>query len=185
VGKFAHPARFTGPATLATLPMHRALFVKLIFLVSLLLAGAASGQAQWFTVLGDPANPAVDTIEVDPSPLSVTVEAQTMRVRVNRGKLRKSWDGVPYRSYVSDVVFDCASKKARYANLVFYMEPLWQGRSHNTSTYTRDNPRWMEFRDVSPNPTRQIIRAACESGRVKTSDAPGSLHPFEDAIQSL
>lgn len=159
---------------------------RLVALMCLLvLAGAAGAQPVWFTVLGDPANPAVDTIEVDPSPLSVSVEAQTMRVRVSRSKLRKSWDGVPYRSYVSDVVFDCANKKARYSALVFYMEPLWQGKSHNTSTYTRDNPRWMEFRDVSPNPNRQIIRAACESGRVKTSDVPGHGYPGENNIQSL
>lgn len=154
-------------------------------MVGLVLGCAAWGQTQWFTVLGDPANPAVDTIEVDPSPVSVTVEAQTMRVRVSRSTLRKSWDGVPYRSYVSDVVFDCANKKARYSALVFYMEPLWQGTSHNTSTYSRDKPRWMEFRDVRPNPNQQIIRAACESGRVKTSDAPGMLYPAEDASQSL
>ena len=158
---------------------------KFVLACCLLLAVPAWAQDIWFTVLGDPANAAVDTIEVDPSPLSVTVEAQTMRVRVSRSKLRKSWDGVPYRSYVSDVVFDCASKKARYTSLVFYMEPLWQGKSHNTSTYTRDNPRWMEFRDISPNPNRQIIRAACESGRVKTSNVPGSLSAGEDSLQPL
>jgi hypothetical protein len=142
-------------------------------------------QTHWFTVKGDPANPAVDTIEVDPSPVSVTAEAQTMRVRVSRAQLRKNWEGVPYRSYESDVVFDCANKKARYTSMVFYMQPLWQGRSHNTSTYTRDNPRWMEFRDVYPNPTRQLIRAACESGRVKTSHLPGHPSAGEDVFQSL
>jgi len=159
--------------------------VKKFFLACLLLAGAALAQPLWFTVLGDPANPAVDTIEVDPSPVSVTPDAQTMRVRVSRAQLRKNWEGVPYRSYESEVVFDCTSRKARYTTMVFYMQPLWQGPSHNTSTYTRDNPRWMEFRDVRPNPNRQIIRAACESGRVKTSDVPGSLYPLEDYIQSL
>ncbi len=151
----------------------------------LVLGCAAWGQTDWFTVLGDPANPGVDTIEVDPSPLSVTVDAQTMRVRVSRGELRKNWEGLPYRSYESEVVFDCSHKKARYTSMVFYMQPLWQGPSHNTSTYTRDNPRWMEFRDVRPNPNRQIIRAACENGRVKTSDVPGMLLPAEDAVQAL
>ena len=151
----------------------------------LLGASLAFGQASWFTVTGDPANPAVNTIEVDPSPLSVTVEAQTMRVRVSRDKLRKSWEGVPYRSYESDVVFDCGNKTARYATIVFYREPLWQGASHNTSVYTQANPRPMLFRDVKPNPTAQIIRAACESGRVKTSDVPGQREPGENASQSL
>lgn len=162
------------------------LFVKKFVLVcSLLLGSATWAQVTWFTVLGDPANPSLDTIEVDPSPLSVTAEAQTMRVRVSRAKLRKSWDGVPYRSYESEVVFDCVNKKARYTALVFYMQPLWQGSSHNTSTYTRNNPRWMEFRDVSPNPKKQIIRAACESGRVKTSDVPVDVLQREEAVQSL
>lgn len=166
--------------------MRQELPVKKFFVVCcLLLAGSVWAQVNWFTVLGDAANAAVDTIEVDPSPLSVTVEAQTMRVRVSRSKLRKSWEGVPYRSYESEVVFDCSNKKARYSTIVFYMQPLWQGSAHNTSAYTRDNPRWMEFRDVSPNPTRQIIRAACESGRVKTSDVPGQLYLAEDAIQAL
>lgn len=165
--------------------MHQALSVKSVLLACLLLAGSAWGQTLWFTVKGDPADPSVDTIEVDPSPVSVTAEAQTMRVRVSRRTLRKSWDGVPYRSYVSDVVFDCVQKKARYSALVFYMEPLWQGTPHNTSTYSQDKPRWMEFRDVRPNPNQQIIRAACESGRVKTSDAPGMLSPAEDASLAL
>lgn len=152
-----------------------------------LIAGAscAWSQTAWFTVMGDPANPVVDTIEVDPTPLSVTVEAQTMRVRVSRSKLRKNWEGVPYRSYESDVVFDCAHKKARYASMVFYMQPLWQGAPHKTSAYTRENPRWMEFRDVSPNPSRQIIRAACESGRVKTSDGSGPLDFADLPLHSL
>jgi hypothetical protein len=160
-------------------------FVKIFLLAGLLLGGGAWAQTQWFTVKGDPANPALDTIEVDPSPVSVTVEAQTMRVRVSRAQIRKSWDGVPYRSYESEVVFDCANKNARYTAMVFYMQPLWQGKSHNTSTYTRDNPRWMEFRDVRPNPKQQIIRAACESGRVKTSDVPVDVLQREEAIQSL
>ena len=159
--------------------------IKLVLLACLLWAGLAWGQTAWFTVLGDPANPAVDTIEVDPSPLSVTVETQTMRVRVNRDKQRKNWEGVPYRSYESDVVFDCAHKKARYASMVFYMQPLWQGKPHNTSAYTRENPRWMEFRDVSPNPSSKIIRAACESGRVKTSDLPGALDFADNPLHSL
>lgn len=158
---------------------------KFALVFCLVLAGSACAQVTWFTVLGDPANPSLDTIEVDPSPLSVTAETQTMRVRVSRAKLRKSWDGVPYRSYESEVVFDCAARRARYSAMVFYMQPLWQGQSHNTSNYTRSNPRWMEFRDVSPNPNRQIIRAACESGQVKTSDVPVNILLREDAAQSL
>jgi len=45
--------------------------------------------------------------------------------------------------------------------LSFYNQPLWKGPSHKTSTYTRDNPWPMLFRDVEPNPTPRIIKAAC------------------------
>lgn len=152
----------------------RELFVnKMVLAGSLLLAGAAWGQSSWFNVMGDAANPAVDTIEVDASPIADAAEAQTMRVRVSRAKPRDSWDGVPYRSYEAQVVFDCANRKARYSSIVFYRLPLWQGISHNTSTYSRDDPRWMLFRDVEPNPTERIIRAACESKRVKTGAVTG------------
>jgi hypothetical protein len=61
------------------------------------------------------------------------------------------------------VRFDCANKVARYASLDFYLEPLWQGKSHQTSTYPEGVMRRMEFRDVTPNPTQRLIRAACRS----------------------
>ncbi|OOG39454.1 surface-adhesin E family protein [Polaromonas sp. A23] len=129
----------------------------------------ASAQANWFTVLGDRNDPAVNTIEVDPVPIAVGGSLRTMRVRVSRSLDRISWDGVPYRSYVSEVVVDCASRTARYSALNFYRQPLWAGESHNTSVYTKANPRAMQFLDVSPNPTARIIRAACETGNVQVN----------------
>lgn len=128
-----------------------------------LLGGASvlHAQAAWFTVLGDPQDPALNTIEVDPVPVSVQGELRTMKIRVSRSLPRTSWDGVPYRSYTSTVRFDCANKTARYLSLDFYKEPLWQGEPHQTSTYPEGVVRHMAFRDVTPNPTQRLIRAAC------------------------
>ncbi len=132
------------------------------------LGGAGSLHAQpaqttWLNVLGDPKDVAVNTIEVDPIPVAVNGDLRTMKIRVSRSVQRTSWDGVPYRSYTSTVLFDCASKTARYLSLDFYMEPAWQGTSHKTSTYPPDVKRPMEFRDVTPNPTQRLVRAACRT----------------------
>lgn len=129
----------------------------------------ASAQTDWLTVLGDRSDPAVNTIEVDPVPISVSESLRTMRVRVSRSLDRISWDGVPYRSYVAEVVFDCANRTARYSSLNFYRQPFWTGESHNTSVYTKANPRVMQFVDVSPNPTARIVRAACLTGNVQVN----------------
>lgn len=135
---------------------------KTILLWSLLgSASALHAQSAWFTVLGDPQEPGINTIEVDPVPVSVEGEMRVMKVRVSRSAERTSWDGVPYRSYTSTVQFDCADKSARYLSLDFYKEPLWKGKPHKTSTYPEGKVRQMAFRDVTPNPTERLIRAAC------------------------
>jgi hypothetical protein len=142
---------------------------KNILLGSLLgmLGGApalhAQEQGAWFTVLGDPKDPALNTIEVDPVPVSVQGQVRTMKLRVSRSLPRTSWDGVPYRSYISTVQFDCVHKSARYVSLDFYRQPLWQGEPHQTSTYPEGVVRRMEFLDVVPNPTQRLIRAACRT----------------------
>jgi hypothetical protein len=129
--------------------------------------GPVHAQTTWFNVMGDPKDATVNTIEVDPVPVAVSGDLKTMRIRVSRSEQRTSWDGVPYRSYTSTVVFDCANKKAQYLSLDFYMEPAWKGASHKTSTYTGEVKRPMEFRDVTPNPTQRLVRAACRTAVAK------------------
>ncbi|MBP6405684.1 MAG: hypothetical protein LCH79_18540 [Proteobacteria bacterium] len=131
----------------------------------LLCLGCTQALAQtppnWFTVLGDRADPSLNTIEVDPAPLDIHGAERTLGVRVSRSAPRTSWDGVPYRSYYATVLFNCTDGKAHYLSLTFYNQPLWKGPPHQTSTYSRDNPRPMLFLDVEPNPTQRIIKAAC------------------------
>ncbi|RZL87125.1 MAG: hypothetical protein EOP76_19325 [Variovorax sp.] len=131
----------------------------------LVLLGAMAGQGQasekaWFTVAGNPGNPAVDTVQVDPVAVATTPERKTMYVRVSRASQRTNWEGLPYRSYESQVAFDCRARKAHYLIATYYMAPLWAGDPHSTTDYT-DKPQPMLFRDVEPNPTQRIVRAAC------------------------
>lgn len=129
-----------------------------------LVCSQPHAQTAWFTVTGNTRDPSVDTVEVDPVAVSVQGEYRTMKVRVSRSRQRVNWEGVPYRSYHSQVVFDCRARKGEYIVATFYMEPLWQGAPHTTTDYVT-NPRPMLFKDMAPNPTERIVRAAC---RMKT-----------------
>lgn len=123
---------------------------------------AAAQEPAWFTVAGDPLERTAETVQVDPDRIagSSAEGALEMRVRVNRAAPRYNWDGIPYRSYESRVVFDCRSKSAAYVHVRYYNEPLWRGEPHHEADYTT-SPRPMRFRDMAPNPTARLVRAAC------------------------
>lgn len=122
---------------------------------------SAFAQTTWFTISGDPDAAQANTIQVDPVSVERGEGLRTMKVRVNRSTLRTSWDGVPYRSYESEVLFDCRARTARYASITFFTHPLWDGAPVKTVDYLRGTPRMMEFRGVEPNPTQRIVNAAC------------------------
>lgn len=119
-------------------------------------------QTNWFTVTGNPLDPAVDTVQVDPVATRVEGSFKTMNVRVSRAGQRFSWENLPYRSYESTVVFDCRARKAGYVFVTFYPQPLWQGAASKSIDYS-SKPQPMLFRDVEPNPTQRIVRAACQA----------------------
>lgn len=123
-------------------------------------AAGARAQGDWFTVTGNPSDAKADTVQVDPVALGVEGATRTMNVRVNRSVARVNWDKVPYRSYESQVVFDCQTRRAGYVQARYFTAPLWQGEPSAVVDYTGD-PRPMLFRDMEPNPTQRIVRAAC------------------------
>lgn len=126
------------------------------------VAASAAAQAAWFTVTGNPQDPSVDTVQVDPVAMGGTGERRIMSVRVSRAQERLNWESEPYRSYEAQVVFDCRGRKADYRVVSFYRAPLWNGPVHKTTDYS-GNPRPMRLLDVEPNPTTRIIRAACHA----------------------
>lgn len=137
--------------------------LKLCFVVlSLAFSGACLAQAEaWLTVMGNRNDPALDTIEVNPIPVSTTEDRRVMRVRVSRSEQRTNWDGISYRSYDAVADFDCEAKTAQFQQIRYYLQPLWVGEPHATMSYTKNDPRPMRFRGVAPNPVERIIRAAC------------------------
>ena len=136
---------------------------KILLSLSLAVNSQCFAEANWFTIVGDKTDPTLDTIEVDPVPVSINGSHRIMQVRTSRSMPRTNWDGIPYRSYKAVVDFDCAAKTAEYQQMVYYMQPAWAGESHISTSYTKNNPRLMRFRDVKPNPVERIIKAACNS----------------------
>jgi hypothetical protein len=129
----------------------------------LVMAGAASwacAQPTWLTIIGAPDDPKVNTIQVDPVPKDGEENSRTMRVRVSRSAARVSWDGVAYRSYEADVLFDCRENTARYLSIAYFPQPHWRGEPR-TVDYSTGERRMMEFREVVPNPHQRILYAAC------------------------
>lgn len=137
---------------------------------ALVLAGSnACADSEWLTMSGDgelPLNTAQNLIQVNPQSIEGSAELRTMGVRVSRITQRTNWDGLPYRSYVATVEFDCVKKSARYVLMNYYLAPVWSGPVHKTVSYPLQNPRYMAFREVAPNPLDRIVRAACLSGSV-------------------
>lgn len=127
------------------------------------IASQAGAQTDWLTVTGNPADAGVDTVQVDPVAVRSEGERKTMNVRVSRSAERRNWDGLPYRSYESRVMFDCRARKAFYVEATFFAMPLWRSTPKPAIDYSA-NPRPMLFRDVEPNPTQRLIRAACRIG---------------------
>ena len=142
---------------------------KLFFLFLIGACGLAQAQSAWFNVLGDPLDASVNTVEVDPTPVSISGETRIMRVRVSRSADRVNWDGVPYRSFVSEVLFDCTQNTARYMSIDYYSQPAWKGELFRRMLYLQGEPRLMAFRDIEPNPNQRIIRAACQSASITTN----------------
>lgn len=141
----------------------RSISRHVLALACLLAWSYGRGQTNWLTVVGDPQDAAANTVEVDPRPVAVYGNLRTMKVRVNRAAQKPSREGVPYRSFESQVVFDCVNMIARYTTITYYMLPVWQGPSHKTVVFPDNPARTVEFRSLQPNPTARIIRAACQS----------------------
>lgn len=138
--------------------------LKALGLLSGLLASAgAAAQTNWFTVVGDPFDAAVTTVQVSPLPVSVNGVQRVMKVRVNRSALHLNSDGLAHRSYASDVLFDCGKNTARFVSATFYRQPLWAGEPLRRETYAKGDNRPMRFKDIEPNPATRILQAACHT----------------------
>lgn len=144
------------------------MFKTLLFALTFFGVQAAFSQSPWLSIVGDAADPAADTVQVDPVTFNRAGALRTVRVRVSRAFERTSWDGVVYRSYVSEMLIDCVARTGRYVSIDFFSQPLWEGEPLGKTLYSKREIRPMLFRDIDPNPTARLIRAACQTENVKT-----------------
>ena len=132
------------------------------------ISGAAHAQTAWFNIMGDPADETANTIQVDPTPVSIHGAQRVMRLRVSRSADRANWDGVPYRSFVAEVLFDCLNHTASYLTIDYFSVPEWKGEPKRL-VYSHRKPQPLQFPDVLPNPRLRIIRAACQTAGIATN----------------
>lgn len=130
---------------------------------------ALAANGNWLTIMGDPQDASSVSIQIDPRPVSVVRNTRLMNIRLNRKTSRTSTDGVTFRSYFSEVEFDCARQTARFTRTHFFAGPLWTDFTR-TLEFSRSTPRPMEFREIKPNPKMRVIRAAC-------AKAPAVIQP--------
>ena len=137
--------------------------MKMISRTLLVLVGvmvASGANATWFTLTGDPAMADEDTVEVEVNTLNTVEQSRTLLIRVNRETDRTSWDGVAYRSYTAQIVFECSVPAAYYQSITFFKQPLWLGEPL-TVAYGQQPRREVQFLAMQPNPASRLVRAAC------------------------
>jgi hypothetical protein len=130
--------------------------------------GSAHASSNWLTLVGDPADPASDYIQFDPSALARDGEIPTIPVRVSRTSPRTSKEGIVFRSFESVVAVDCKRRTARFLRASFYAEPDFKGTPLRTEVFGPLDIRPMEFKLIKGAPTRRVIDAACNTTAIKS-----------------
>ena len=136
----------------------------------LLAAGLAWGQAswasgssgEWLTVTGDESRAQQDTVQVDPVAVAIEPRSRTMSIRVNRAELRRTAEGLAYRSFSARVRVRCDAREGEYLDARVYEQPLWAGPYRDVQYSDGKRPP-LRLLDIEPNPLERIVRAACPS----------------------
>lgn len=123
----------------------------------------SSGHSQdpWFTVVGDPAEPHADLIEVRPEPKNVGGRV-LLDLRLSRSHVRSSFGGQKFRSYTARVAVNCPAREAWYLSLTYHALPLWQGAPVAHERYEEGQAAVL-FKDVPHEPYKRLIKAACST----------------------
>ncbi len=123
-----------------------------------LFTTAQARAADWFTVLGNSADPGVDTVELDLSDVAKRGDISTMDLRVNLARGRVSATGDSYQSYRSTIAIDCAVDAITHVDQRRFGQRDWSG--HGTfERFAEGRP--MAFSGLDPSPKARILKAAC------------------------
>lgn len=132
--------------------------MRRLALAVVLFSTAQARAADWFTVLGNSADPAVDSVELDLSDVAKRGEITKMEMRVNLAQRRGSANGDSYQSYQSTIAIDCAAEAITHVDQMRFEQRDLSG--HGTfERFVESRP--MAFRGLDPSPKARILKAAC------------------------
>jgi hypothetical protein len=143
------------------------LFAHVLALAILSGAGPLHADPLWLTLSGDASRSDLDSVQVMADSVTLSGTTGALQLRVNRAIARDAYDNIPYRSYIGWIKVDCTLREGRFQQLQYYSEALWTGEVRVVN-FTEPNLPQLLFKDMQPNPTTRLIRAACSVDKVKT-----------------
>ncbi len=135
--------------------------MRRLTLILALFSAGPSRAAEWFTVMGNLADAATDTVQVDLENLRPRGEIRFMDMRVNLAETRKSANGETIGSYVSKIAIDCDRDAIVHVEQTRFDGSYWRG-TPSFQRFLENRP--MAFGGLLPNPKARILRAACARG---------------------
>ncbi|WP_422830788.1 surface-adhesin E family protein [Variovorax sp. HJSM1_2] len=131
------------------------------------MAGPLHADPLWLTLTGDATRADADSVQVLADSVNLNGTTGTLQLRVSRAGERSAYDDLPYRSYIGWIRVDCSQREGHFLQLQYYAEALWTGAVRLVN-FTESNMPRLLFKDMDPNPTTRLIRAACSVEKVKT-----------------
>ena len=145
--------------------------MKRLVLILCLALSAEVHAANWLTITGDADNPNADYVQVDPAVVEVGDGLKSLVVRVNHAAIKRTAEGVAFRSFEAPIVVDCRTKSAYYTESRAYKQPAFLGAPLGVQLF-KPFARPVRFESLPGNPSERVIKAACVT--VAAVDEPAS-----------
>lgn len=145
--------------------------MKRLVLILCLALSAMAHAANWLTITGDADNPNSDYVQVDPAVVEVGDGLKSLVVRVNHAAVKRTPEGVAFRSFEAPIVVDCRTKSAYYTESRAYKQPAFHGAPLGVQLF-KPFARPVRFESLPGNPSERVIKAACVT--VAAVDEPAS-----------
>lgn len=146
--------------------------MKRLVLILCLALSATAHAANWLTITGDADNPNSDYVQVDPAVVEVGDGLKSLVVRVNHAAVKRTPEGVAFRSFEAPIVVDCRTKSAYYTESRAYKQPAFSGAPLGVQLF-KPFASPVRFESLPGNPSERVIKAACVT--VAAVDEPASL----------
>jgi hypothetical protein len=136
--------------------------MKIQLVAMVVLASFAAHAQTWFTVMGNPIDRAVDSVELNLEGVQPRGAVKHMEMRVTLAQVRVLPTGEAVGSYVSIIEIGCTEDSIVHVQQTRFPTRRWDG----VPTVERfESERPMAFRGLDPNPKTRILKAACNQQR--------------------